>query len=115
MANQAKYTLYIPTHATDGNELPDISQAAHHWLVYGPQSNHQGVFIHQGGKGSHNNYNGEFRHLVVLTEDHPKNDSFIKQLAAHAAQAAGHESCLLAKENKQGVQTWTIGNKKART
>jgi hypothetical protein len=112
MANQAKYTVMIPTHDNLGQQLGDIPTAAHHWLFYHPKVKVQGSYIQGPMKGNWRDDPQEtFHHLVTYADDTPEMDSTIKQLAHHVADVANQWGVFVAKEGgKQGIQSWVIDN-----
>lgn len=111
MANQAKYTLQIPTTDNLGNQLPDLATAGHHWLWQ--QTGVQGSRILPGVKGNWEADPQElFDDLQIFAEDTPKMDSFIKQLAKHLNEAGNQWGMFVMKEGGGHVQSWVIDNPK---
>lgn len=112
MPATAKYTIMIPTHDNLGQELGDISTAAHHWLFYGPGPNVEGSFIEGPKRGNwRDDPQEEFNHLVTYAEDSPEMDSTVKQLAVHIAEIANQWGVFVTKEGgKAGIQSWVIDN-----
>lgn len=110
MANQAQYTLQIPTHDNLGNPLPDLAAAGHHWLWQ--QAGLQGSRITRGITGIWEGQEEIYDDLEVIAEDTPKIDSFIKQLAKHLCEAANQWGIFVKKHGGGNVQSWVINNPK---
>lgn len=108
-AQQAKYTVVIPTRDNQGNPLGNISTAAHEWLYRA--TGHKGTYItgpHKGNWGD--DPQEEFEHLVAVADDHPEMDSHMKQLAMEVARGANQWGVFVMKEGKGGVQSWVVDN-----
>ena len=107
---QAKYSILVPRVDNQGNELRDIAAAAHHYLFYGPLKV-EGSFIEPNKIGHWRDAPAEPHDaLVTYAEDSPEMDSQMKQLAAHVADVANQWGIFIAKEGKNGIQTWVINN-----
>lgn len=106
---EAKYTIMVPLKDNLGNDLPNLSTAAHHLLW--KNTGIQGSYItgpHQGNW--ENDPQEEFEHLVTVALDTPEHDSHIKDLAVQIAKAANQWGVFVMKEGKNGVQSWVINN-----
>lgn len=106
---EAKYTVMIPLRDNLGNQLPNLSTAAHHLLW--KNTGVQGSYITGPHKGNwENSPQEEFEHLVTVAPDTPENDSHIKNLAHTIAEAANQWGVFVMKEGKGGIQSWVIDN-----
>lgn len=109
---KAKYTLMIPLADNLGNELEDISTAAHQYLF--DSGKVEGTYIEGPKRGNWRDDPQElFEHLITVAEDTPEMDSTIKHLALVIARAANQWGVYCTKEGKDGIQDWTIKNKDA--
>lgn len=106
---QAKYTVMIPLKDNLGNDLGDISTAAHQWLFQ--STGNEGSYIEGPKKGNWRDHpQEEFNHLITVAPDTPEMDSHIKQLAQEVATGANQWGVFVTKEGKDGVQSWVIDN-----
>lgn len=104
----AKYTIHVPTHDTMGNLLQDLSYQAHNHL-----SKALGRMIHSlHVEGPYQHGTSTARHLLLVAHDTPEVDSHVKQTATQLAEAANHPVVTVIKESQQGIQPWTMQNKK---
>lgn len=110
---QAKYTIMVPLKDNLGQQLKDLSTAGHHWLFLGPGPKVEGTYIEGPKKGNwRDDPQEEFNHLITVAEDTPEMDSTVKQLATHIADVANQWGIFVMKEGKDGIQSWTVPNKK---
>jgi hypothetical protein len=107
---RAKYTIMIPLADNLGNELQDISTAAHKYLF--DSGKVEGTYIEGPKKGNWRDDPQEFfEHLITIADDSPEMDSTIKHLALVVARAANQWGVFCTKEGKDGIHDWTISNK----
>lgn len=107
--SQATYRVQIPTTDKLGMPLhPQLPEAAHQWL----RSNQPRLFSEIWTEGPHQHSSGPTHHLVTVAEESPETDGFVKQLAAHVGELANHPFIPVHKQGKNGVQSWTVPNRK---
>jgi hypothetical protein len=104
---QARYTIFIPKTGLQGEALPDIAQAAHHYLSLGhaPVEN---TYIDRDRHGTFGGHTGPHDLVVMHGEDTPETDGHVKQLATFVGDLTRHPVTHATKDSKGGVNHWTI-------
>lgn len=102
----ARYTVVVPKVDHQGNPLRDVAQAVHHLLSYSSPMQTRHAYI-DGGK------RGAYDHDVVVAhaEEHPKHDSYMKQMAGYIGDVTNHPVIHATKTGQKGMQAWDIANR----
>lgn len=108
---QAKYTIHVPQLSMSGERLPDLAQAAHHYLTLG-HAPLMGAMIDRDKHIAWDHHTGPHDLVVAYGEDTPEVDSHAKQIGAYIGEVSQHPTTYVSKDAKGGHQTWPVNTRR---
>ncbi len=104
---QARYTIFIPKTGLSGEALPDIAQAAHHYLSLG-HAPVEHAYLDRDKHGTFGGHTGPHDFITMHGEDSPEVDGHVKQLATFIGEMTKHPVTHATKDSKSGTAHWPI-------